>query len=392
VRSYWREAATQGAAITESLRDALLSSRRVHGLTHAFYRYPAATSPDIVRELILALSSPEDWILDPFMGGGTTVVESLARGRRAIGFDINKLAVLITRAKTTPLTNADRRTLQTWVEAEPLGGASRETEDDRLANLPDQLRRPLIAGLTALNRLERSPQRTFARCALLRMGQWALESRDVQPALEVLHLKLSLILQQMLSGMGELIESAGEYGIHKSKIVSRRRLLNMDAAGVECHPRLAGVLGEVRLIVTSPPYPGVHVLYHRWQVHGRKETAAPYWIAHHRDGYGPSYYTMGGRSEKGLDSYFRRIRESYCAVRPLLAPGAIVAQLVGFSDAAQQLPMFLNAMDTAGYRLVAPLALGEPWLLRHVPNRRWYVRGRDTDSAMEFLLFHAPSK
>src|SRR6185503_19161327 len=48
-----------------------------------------------------------------------------------------------------------------------------------------------------------------------------------------------------------------------------------------------------RLVLTSPPYPGVHVLYHRWQIDGRKETAAPFIIANKLDGAGSSYYTMG---------------------------------------------------------------------------------------------------
>ena len=41
-----------------------------------------------------------------------------------------------------------------------------------------------------------------------------------------------------------------------------------------------------QLVVTSPPYPGVHVLYHRWQVDGRKEAPLPFMIANKLDGAG----------------------------------------------------------------------------------------------------------
>jgi hypothetical protein len=37
------------------------------------------------------------------MGSGTTLVESIVNERRAYGTDINPVAVLITRAKTTPM-------------------------------------------------------------------------------------------------------------------------------------------------------------------------------------------------------------------------------------------------------------------------------------------------
>ncbi|RLC48365.1 MAG: hypothetical protein DRH70_01175 [Candidatus Coatesbacteria bacterium] len=49
-------------------------------------------------------------ILDPFMGGGTTVVEALALGARVIGVDINPVAWFITKKEIEPvsLTELDR--------------------------------------------------------------------------------------------------------------------------------------------------------------------------------------------------------------------------------------------------------------------------------------------
>jgi hypothetical protein len=83
------------------------TSRYIGGLTHGFYRYPATTSPDVARELLLSHTDADDLVLDPFMGGGTTIVESRAHGRRAVGCDLNSLAVFVTRAKTTPLTEGE---------------------------------------------------------------------------------------------------------------------------------------------------------------------------------------------------------------------------------------------------------------------------------------------
>ena len=47
-------------------------------------------SPQIVRNLILRYSKPGDLILDPFLGSGTTLIESKLLGRRGIGIDINR--------------------------------------------------------------------------------------------------------------------------------------------------------------------------------------------------------------------------------------------------------------------------------------------------------------
>ena len=58
-----------------------------------------------------------------------------------------------------------------------------------------------------------------------------------------------------------------------------------------------------KLVLTSPPYPGVHVLYHRWQVDGRKEAPLPFMIANKLDGAGSSYYTMGDRKYRLRRTY-----------------------------------------------------------------------------------------
>jgi hypothetical protein len=145
-------------------------------------------------------------------------------------------------------------------------------------------------------------------------------------------------------------------------------------------------------VLTSPPYPGVHVLYHRWQINSRRETAAPYWIADRRDGYGPSYYTLGGRSQSGQVAYFEQLTETYTTLRPLLHRGAIVAQMVAFTDARSQLPLFLAAMRSAGYVESDVMGAGEVELTRAVPNRQWYARGRDFDAGREFLLLHSAIK
>jgi hypothetical protein len=55
---------------------AVQNQQPVTGLTHNFYRYPGRFSPAFARAAIEALSRPGDVILDPFMGGGTTLVEA----------------------------------------------------------------------------------------------------------------------------------------------------------------------------------------------------------------------------------------------------------------------------------------------------------------------------
>ncbi|MBE5969207.1 MAG: methyltransferase domain-containing protein [Lachnospiraceae bacterium] len=56
-------------------------------------KYRGNWSPYIPRNLILRYSNPGDWILDQFVGSGTTLVEAKLLNRNAIGVDINPHSV-----------------------------------------------------------------------------------------------------------------------------------------------------------------------------------------------------------------------------------------------------------------------------------------------------------
>ena len=47
------------------------------------------------RNLILRYSNPGEWVLDQFMGSGTTLVEAKLLNRNAVGVDINPQSVSI---------------------------------------------------------------------------------------------------------------------------------------------------------------------------------------------------------------------------------------------------------------------------------------------------------
>lgn len=58
-------------------------------------KYRGNWSPYVPRNLILRYSNSGDWILDQFMGSGTTLVESKLLNRNAVGVDINPQSVYI---------------------------------------------------------------------------------------------------------------------------------------------------------------------------------------------------------------------------------------------------------------------------------------------------------
>ncbi len=71
-------------------------------ITHGYHRYPAKFIPRIVSRLLENYTKEGNLIVDPFGGCGTTLVESKISGRLSVGVDINPVAVLTTKSKTTP--------------------------------------------------------------------------------------------------------------------------------------------------------------------------------------------------------------------------------------------------------------------------------------------------
>ncbi len=72
--------------------------------THCYHRYPAKFIPQLVEKLMNEyINSKNAHINDPFMGSGTTIVSAIARGYKASGTDINKIAYLMTKVKATPI-------------------------------------------------------------------------------------------------------------------------------------------------------------------------------------------------------------------------------------------------------------------------------------------------
>ena len=71
--------------------------------THCFHTYPAMMIPQIARRLLKQYGIEGGWLLDPYCGTGTSLVEASLFGMHSVGCDINPLVRLIATAKSTPM-------------------------------------------------------------------------------------------------------------------------------------------------------------------------------------------------------------------------------------------------------------------------------------------------
>lgn len=94
--------------------------------------HPAQFPIELVERLVLALTDPDDYVLDPFMGVGSSLVAAVLHGRKALGVDNNETYSLIARERIDRLLNGtlNRRHLGTQ-KFQPSG-------KEKISQLPEE--------------------------------------------------------------------------------------------------------------------------------------------------------------------------------------------------------------------------------------------------------------
>ncbi|MGC8496573.1 MAG: TRM11 family SAM-dependent methyltransferase [Thermoplasmata archaeon] len=86
--------------------------------------------PQIPRQAIMRFTKRGEWVLDPFMGAGTTLIEAKYQGRNAIGIDINNEILEVAKEKlkkiesdtVSEVFNADSTDPSTYKELKKING------------------------------------------------------------------------------------------------------------------------------------------------------------------------------------------------------------------------------------------------------------------------------
>ena len=82
---------------------ALGTNTQISYSTHGIFRYFGKFPSTIAAHLIMQYTDEYDMVMDPMAGSGTTVLEAMLANRDCRSYDVNPLAVLLQRVKTTHL-------------------------------------------------------------------------------------------------------------------------------------------------------------------------------------------------------------------------------------------------------------------------------------------------
>lgn len=102
-------------------------------LTHGIHPYPARLVPQVARKIIETYPTRKGYVWDPFCGSGTVLLEAMTHEHESVGTDLNPLACLIARAKTTVVPPDD---VERWGELVIKRLRSTRAEKARLVHTP----------------------------------------------------------------------------------------------------------------------------------------------------------------------------------------------------------------------------------------------------------------
>lgn len=296
--------------------------RVVHSRIESIHPYPAKFVAELPRALLSVLPIPPGTaVLDPFCGGGTTLVECQRMGLPSVGIDLNPIACLMARVKTALRPLGLRESAAGVIDRARRAG---DVAIPSLPNLDHWFDRPIQHELAALTE---------------GIGRAPATARDA------LRLALSSIIVRVSRQESDTRYAAIEKNVSKgdvSRLFLRAAIRLDDVLADRNYPLAAAEVFEadtlkfdpsrlghrVGMIITSPPYPNAYEywLYHKYRM---------YWLGF--DPLAVKAREIGARAHffkrnhHTEDDFARQMARTFDLIREVLLPGGYACFVIGRS-------------------------------------------------------------
>ena len=297
---------------------------------HNIHPYPAKFIPEIPRHLISLVHPGDDsGLLDPFCGSGTALLEGIDSGLSVWGIDLNPLACLIARVKTTPLPQPIGPIARQLASAARTRIAHEHVPAPAIPRLDHWFKPVVQQPLAALVESIRCIQNTAVREAL----QVALSSIIVQVSNQESDTRYAAIEKGMTSeDVFTRFEKSAASVDHSLSLLSdnlfrklgRSTIINRDILDVVAIDKSE----DISLVVTSPPYPNAYEywLYHKYRMYWLDMD--PIEVRRREIGARPHYFKKNHQDETDFE---RQMSAVFRLLSKVMRADGIACFLVGRS-------------------------------------------------------------
>ncbi|MDB4993171.1 MAG: hypothetical protein JWM74_603 [Myxococcaceae bacterium] len=313
---------------------------RARAHVHGFHTYPARMHPDTASALVRSFAPPRGRVLDPFCGSGTVLVEGMILGRDVVGTDLNPLAIMLARWKTSPPSEAESVTLlETARRAaahadarrkQRAGATRRYSDEDVAAFAPHVLLeldslRAFIAGLPSSEARTRDALFLVLSSILVKVSRKTSDTAERAPDVPEPRIAAGYTARLLVKKTEEVTRRAAELVALLPQPRPRAIVTADDATQLT-----TGTPGSIDAIITSPPYAATYDYLAQHELRLR-------WL---------------GLDSHALEAGELGARRRYQAMDPVAAERAWVAELTRFLVAAGRVvkkgaPVVLLMADSA---------------------------------------------
>ena len=296
--------------------------RVAHSSIEGIHPYPAKFVAELPRTLLNVLPIPPNTaILDPFCGSGTTLVESQRHGIPSVGVDLNPIACLMTRVKTSTLPAGFGRFAEETVLA------ARHTRQVTVPNIPrldHWFNSHVQRALAAISNVISATPPEYHDALRLALSSIIVRVSNQESDTRYAAIDKGSTAEDVYKGFlrsADYLEGA----------LSARRYTLFPATVIEgdvLEIQQSDIGRKIGLIITSPPYPNAYEywLYHKYRM---------YWL-----GFDPVRVKdreIGARTHffkkdhHTADDFSRQILQIFELIRQVLVKDGFVCFVIGRS-------------------------------------------------------------
>jgi DNA modification methylase len=363
-------------------------------LTHDLHPYPAKFIPQIPGHCIAQLSLPGEIVLDPFGGSGTTALEAVRLGRRALSVDANAVGTLIGRVKTSNLDRTAARDLQAirsalytrLVDLSATEALCKEHTDfiPEIPNIdkwfPITSRGELAFIRSRIKKMKSEKARNIALLALSKIIlAVSFQDSETRYSSKPHDIPQGETLKRFLVALDDIVRN-----VVRTQAVLRYGVCEFVTADTRELGHGIRQPDSVDLIVTSPPYGNAndYHLYHRFRL---------LWLGHDPRKLGKIEIGSHLRHQKessGFDSYLAEMEQSLSGMFRLLRPGRYAVLVVGDAIYNKVLYQTAEALNEVAGRIgFETVCVVERQI--HNTKRSFVVAGRRATTE-KLLVFRKP--
>jgi site-specific DNA-methyltransferase (cytosine-N4-specific) len=289
----------------------------------AIHPYPAKFIPEIPRTLIDILGvQPGTAVFDPFCGCGTTLLEAQRFGFASVGVDVNPIACLISRVKTSPCPSGLEDAAERCAES---ARANKSPAIPSIPNLdhwfPRSVQRGIAALIHAITQVSNASIREYLRLAVSSIVvRVSNQDSDTRYAAVEKNVSCEQVVSLFLAACKRILacKPAAPFPTAHAGVIEHDTLtLSPSAIGM-----------PISLVVTSPPYPNAYEywLYHKYRMWWLGSD--PLKVKAQEIGARAHFFKKNHATSRDFEEQMRRV---FCLVMEVLVRHGYFCMVVGRS-------------------------------------------------------------